>query len=591
MKSISFCKKQEKCNFAKINHTIIIIMKSLRWYFYILLSFFCTGCIDKEDTEMVQLLYQYDSLSNTDPLYVQDRLKRLDNSGMSMFENNFYQLVYLKTIDKADSTDTALLAADSLLCSTYNYIDQKGSDYMKVEANYYMGRLQYEKSNWVEALRFYHKAIALSNASKVSIDNTLLARVHAQASFIYTTLEEYTDALKEMKDGFELLKNDSIEFVSCRTDLANCFYRAGMIDSADIMYTQALERIVMDKTQQKYLDHLYSMLIFYSAQKRREKTTQILNIIRSVPDKNMSCFMYESLGQAYDNCFGQVDSAIHYYRKALEKPDNSRDVMDMTLALAEMFNRKNNVDSLQYYFQKYYSVKYDLFSQGALDNFDKKDKISRLTRDKYVERQQAEDIKNLENWIIYTLIIASVISIVLICFVFIYRSRIKKQRKQWENERSVLTKELVDASKKIKEDRTKVYNLEINNKQLSQNLKKCRKAEILLTLQTLFVTDIKDFIDLCQQKSANNKILIDAEVVTLILLVIRDIKLSPEALERLITLKKAFITPILLRYIGLTYDDISILTNLAKSTVHNYIAQAKEVIPELGETASIQMKK
>lgn len=305
----------------------------------------------------------------------------------------------------------------------------------------------------------------------------------------------------------------------------------------------------------------------------------------------MSCFMYESLGQAYDNCFGQVDSAIHYYRKALEKPDNSRDVMDMTLALAEMFNRKNNVDSLQYYFQKYYSVKYDLFSQGALDNFDKKDMISRLTRDKYVERQQAEDIKNLENWIFYTLIIASVISIVLICFVFIYRSRIKKQRKQWENERSVLTKELVDANKKIKEDRTKVYNLEINNKQLSQNLKKCRKAEILLTLQTLFVTDIKDFIDLCQQKSANNKILMDAEVVTLILLVIRDIKLSPEALERLITLKKAFITPILLRYIGLTYDDISILTNLAKSTVHNYIAQAKEVIPELGETASMQMKK
>jgi len=195
--------KSEKSGKETINLRKVFYILPLLIAAYFLVSALW-GCGNKTpDTRLASV----SETINEDPRAALRRLDSIDASALSNDNRHYYDLLCIKSADKAYITHTS----DSLILDVIEYYSKRGDKPLYAEALYYGGRVYSDLGDYPTALRYFHEAIEEIPEGK---DNyNLKKRILSQTARLLNSLRLYDEAIPLLKQSIELSKalNDSLK--------------------------------------------------------------------------------------------------------------------------------------------------------------------------------------------------------------------------------------------------------------------------------------------------------------------------------------------------------------------------------------------
>jgi serine phosphatase RsbU (regulator of sigma subunit) len=261
-----------------------------------------------------------------------------------------------------------------------------------------IGNTFYYLGNIDEALNYYRQAEAMG---KKRNDKVLLVKIYNGLGVIFTTKKNLVKAI----EYFKLAEK-------ANNEVGDKLSTAGILNNIAAIYLE----------QKKYSD----AILFYF---------KYGEISREVGDKKGMANSYGSLGECYRE-MGDYENALNYFDKQLVLADSfnvTKQKMMAYFGISEVYQAKNDYKSAIKYYRKYVSFKDSASNQTMNLNIAKitaKLENEKADREKELKQEKAEaehmaEIKK-QKIIIWSVIIALVLSFLLIYFVFRNFSQKKK---------------------------------------------------------------------------------------------------------------------------------------------------------------------
>ena len=225
----------------------------------------------------------------------------------------YYQLLTVKANDKCYISHTS----DSLMKEVVSYYESHGTSAQLMEAYYYQGSVYRDMGDAPQALGFYQKAIDASGDKK---EYRMLARIYNQMGMLYMYQKVYSEALPVFKRAynFYVLAKDSLNFSYILRDIGRAFaaqhdtdstlhyYEAGYQSARKINDVEGMSVVLGE------LAGIYVQLGQYEQARRA-----LSQSLRALKGNNNLAPAFLDWGDLCKKT-GLVDSAVFYYRKALE---------------------------------------------------------------------------------------------------------------------------------------------------------------------------------------------------------------------------------------------------------------------------------
>lgn len=225
----------------------------------------------------------------------------------------YYQLLVIKANDKCYVPHTS----DSLIKIVVQYYEDHGTPRQLMEAYYYLGSTYRDMHDAPQALEYYQKAVDASESGK---EYQLLGRIYNQIGMLYMYQKLYDEALPVLKKAYSyfFLAKDSVSLPYTLRDIGRAFTAQHRVDSTFYYYEagyQAAKSVndveSMSAIQGEMAD-IYVQLGRYV-----EAHAALIQSSAGVRGNGNLAPHYLGWADLYKG-MGQIDSAVHYYRKALE---------------------------------------------------------------------------------------------------------------------------------------------------------------------------------------------------------------------------------------------------------------------------------
>lgn len=232
---------------------------------------------------------------------------RIENEATQMY----YQLLTIKANDKCYIPHTS----DSLIKVVVNYYENHGTTEQLMEAYYYQGSVYRDMRDAPRALRFYQKAIDTSENKK---EYKMLARIYNQMGMLYMYQKMYDEALPILKKAYTLfsLANYSVALPYTLRDVGRAFTAQHNVDST-LFYYEAGYQLAKRLNDTEGMNAIYGELAGIYIQLGRYEQARTALIQSGKELRGNVAPRYCTWGDWYRKT-GQPDSAMLYYRKALE---------------------------------------------------------------------------------------------------------------------------------------------------------------------------------------------------------------------------------------------------------------------------------
>ncbi|WP_307756511.1 hypothetical protein [uncultured Alistipes sp.] len=293
----------------------------MRPVYFVFLLFLCAGCI--EDRTVVETLKYAETNMQEHPKEVLAKLDSLDrNTIRRRSVKAKYALLYTQVRDKnyIDETD------DSLIQTAVAYYQNRGSIRDRFLSYYYLGRVQFNAGNYVQAMVSYTNAEAFIDL----LDDDLLAGLlYIQICLIYRHYSDYPSSLEAAQKAYDHFAKT--EFTSHRDyalfDIGFSYFYLGEYDRSEEIMNQviAAAKESGDKTL-----HRASLGNIALQRLKRNRISDAKNSLREISDSlglSLTRSGFGALAYIYTQ-EGKADSADLYIERAFRSSKNKADSLD-----------------------------------------------------------------------------------------------------------------------------------------------------------------------------------------------------------------------------------------------------------------------
>ena len=304
-------------------------MKSQNFAIALMLTLF-VSCAKWGSVENDQLMQQAQALVEQMPDSALILLDMVSTASFNREQTAEYTLLRVQARTNADKD----LTTDSEIFQAWEYFAEKKNAEKAALAGFYASWVAKAQKNPALEMEYHLKALPFAEKAK----NLLLTgKIYQNMGFLnyiqqlnYDAVTNYRKALRY----FNAAGNQQQREIFTLNAIANSFMIENQNDSAQFYYHSALELAKM-----------------------HEDTAQQITI-------------YANMGVSYREQ-GQLDTAIHYCRKALSLARNENEKTYIYKNLANVFHKKNDIDSAWHYFNKVeplYSQVKNPFAQASLNH-------------------------------------------------------------------------------------------------------------------------------------------------------------------------------------------------------------------------------
>lgn len=275
------------------------------------------GCNRKDG--MSQKLDSIDRLCDSDPRLAISMLDSIDPAGISSKDRHYYDLLTIKSRDKAYIRHTS----DSLILDVIDYYTRHRKEGLYAQALYYGGRVYSDLGDLPTALEYFQKALDC----KPEIDQNLQFKsaVLSQAGRLLKDIRLYPQALPYIQQSVEISKqlNDSLGVVYDDILLTSLYTSIDSLDQAKRHLSEAILFSANLPREDKAWLEVKNAAILY----KEQRIDSALKIVRTLPNSVDSlCQNYTlSVATKIYLAAGVVDTAYMYaFQLANNKDFNNR---------------------------------------------------------------------------------------------------------------------------------------------------------------------------------------------------------------------------------------------------------------------------
>ena len=524
--------------------------------------------------------YVADSLASVQPdsaIALLETLKA-DSPRWDKATQMYHSLLTVKARDKAFITHTS----DSLMLSVLNYYEHGGDKRLLPEAYYYMGRTYRRLYDAPRAVEYFQKAL------DVMPEGVSLLRRMANASIgmIYYRQKLYDEALTFLLEAY---RNDSV--LNDTIHMSFVLSRIGSSYANKKYYTTALEyfekakalSIEMNDTTAE--DEVGIQVAYYYTLKGQydEAKETIQPLLHHVGRYySMNSDIYTVSANVYYH-LGERDSAIYYYTKLLEIGDvYGRQAAYEHLGL--MAAEENRVEDEAKYFMQYKHLTDVIASDNITATLVQM--YSLYNYQKALQERDATNKRNQANRKVILYMSLTLLAVVLSVLLLLRHARQRRRAMQDKLDevehsqqmmRSLAEIAISERNKRIDDLEKQLELIGNTNAELSKQIEE-QRAKVLQQ-----VTEAEDKLN---YKNRMDEALRESDIYTrLIYLINNKMRLSSSGLAELITtfqnIAPEFMEKLLglcvmnelekevtlLRRIGISPNDIALLTNYSKQHI------------------------
>ncbi len=313
------------------------------------LAFLCFSCKENNKNKFEEL----NSLMETNPSKgLVEVYKRINDKKYSnKHDKKQLELLKFKGEDKCGIIHTSEDSINELL----QYFEKKGSIGERIETHYYMGSTYRDKHNYPLAITYYNKAIKIGETNTLcKTDSMVLANVYSQLSGLNDLINNQSLALEQTKHALDIRKRIGIDDVASYQDVANSYYRNGIIDSAEYYYKQCLLKIVCDNSIKENINYIGDQLQFFSNINNEKLAKLSFEQIKSISQDSIPSLVMAKISQYYLHIDFDIDSCIYYSELAFEQEKDYAEKAINAKNLSMYYAYKDDYETSVNYSCKYY---------------------------------------------------------------------------------------------------------------------------------------------------------------------------------------------------------------------------------------------
>lgn len=440
----------------------------------IVLMVFTYACTDRPHTPQ---LIEAENLMEERPDSAYAILNKIENTNLLSEKDH---AIYCLLLTQAQDLNYITHTSDSLIKIAANYFEKHDDKPRATLANYYLGRVNSDLHDALQAQEYYLKALEMGESSK---DYTLLIKIYNNLGTLYAYQDLNDMALPMYKKvlSYLELEPDSVKMGFALRNVARIFASTQQIDSALYYYQQAICYVTPTNRSSIYLSlgNLY-----YDKGEYQKADEYIGKALSYATNRSTLGPVYLSKGKLLAT-IGEYDSAKHYLRKGLESSYIYTKAGSYQ-RLAQIALKEEKLHDYVKYVKEYEELRDSITKHSHFENI-------RIVQSMFNYQQIAKEKSKFEKEatlrmiFIYQIIIIFT-TIFISSFVIVKKEQNKKKRsaelkeeqykrsQQYikDNEKQILqlTTKLQSKQEEISEAERKLYNarklaLEMENRQIN----------------------------------------------------------------------------------------------------------------------------
>jgi len=324
-----------------------------------------------------------------------------------------YDLLRIRLNDKADNMPNSDIMIKQLIV----FFENNGSIKEKQEVSYYAGSIYRDLHDTPRALEYFLKSVEYARYGDDS-DLIMLRNAFSNLNVLYYNVQKYNDAVNMAQEECKLSLQTNTDVVIPYLHVGTAYLAQNKYRQASVAFDAAFDYIINSNKVSEHQNELLYLLCDYSLMSLPLKAQKCFRLIEMEPLNDFSDFACMAFAKYYE-LFNNTDSAIVYAKLLIDKGKDIYNMYDASKLLYNIYSNAGDVNNADYYARVYMQL------SDSLD-FGKRQELAATVNNEYqyhFDQKKEQTLKDEKNRYKNTLAIVIFITILLLCFAYIFYVR------------------------------------------------------------------------------------------------------------------------------------------------------------------------
>lgn len=467
----------------------------------------------------------------------------------------------------------------------YLIYGEHGTGKDRMRAYYYMGGILEDLYDSPRAVEYALKSLEYKDSPQ-SCDSIIAQKCYSLLSEIYRKQRNTQEAISMALAGLKLAEQTGMAKCWYTMDVATSYNMAEEYEKGMEYYDKAYELLLTEKKQSSNLQLIAEMMHVYAHQGDFKKVNTLTAIIEGIPEhKQLSSYYYAKgvISSAKDL---PEDSTIMYFQKAVEVASDIRQKLPSLSYLIDIYNGKEDYRKSAIYAWQYKRGVQELHKMEQQEWTRSAKVIYEYQKEMRREEVLGRQILSMKLWgISMTCALVCAVSVIVTLY-FRHKKNLLEANMDKEQKLSELQDALIAKNKEIEDREKELQILNQHSQEIEEDLLKQRtQTKVLMRISRLNQAreDIGQVVQDLEKIALKGRSMNDEEWKKL-----RDSvdaqfpTFATSVAENIPRMKEVLLRTCYLMKIGMSNQQIEILTNSAHQTVWNRVRKINKHLGQIG---------
>ncbi len=529
----------------------------------------------RREKETLSKIEQIWDLSDHDLTSASQKCRLIQNAvyTCSDYTRMRYDLLCIRIRDKSNMPPSSI---DSTRKVT-TFMERRGSKKDIMRAYYYMASAYEELNDNPHSVEYTLKSLELAK-DKQACDTAIALKCYSQLSYIYRRLHNPQESINMALTGLRLAEQAGLADAWYIMDAATSYKTAGNSDKCISYCEKAYQQLFKEKQDQANAPLISEMTQYFLEYKEYNKVDTLISLLEVIPEHEFTQ-EYNFAKAAVYEARGETDSAIAYYTKDLTYAPNPSLRQASTFHLFSLYYHQN-----KYELAAKYALQY-IRNKQATDKAEQREwtrnakGLYSYQKDKEHEEALTRENEAMRFWGTMGFCILLIIIVSLVAIYYYHRKKLLEEALGKDRKLSKLHTLLISKAEEIEEKEKSLNELKQRTEELRATItKKRREMNEAIRMSNLSTTRISmPDIALSLERSAREGKAMSEELWQQLTNAIdQDAPAFREEItERIPRLSESMLRTAYLVKIGMTNQQIEILTGSPHQTTWNRVKRIK----------------
>lgn len=291
-------------------------MKHLKPLFWLAILTIAISCADERKREN-RILAQIEHAWNVSDTNLDSAITLCNSLRNPVYRSSEYTRMKFDLLEIRIRYKRDFPATPDSIRTVTTYMEKHGTPRDKMRAYYYLGGIYDDLNDSPKAVEYALKS--LSYLHDVQYCDTSIAQMdYSMLVNIYTRQRNLQEAIDMGLASIRLTEKKGTTRSWYIMDVVSSYNWVGDTINRRKYLKKAYERLLEEKDFKKNLDIAAEMMLLFAKDKEFGKVDTLAVILRNIPGHELSYDYNHAMGVVYEEN-GQIDSAIKYYTKNLDK--------------------------------------------------------------------------------------------------------------------------------------------------------------------------------------------------------------------------------------------------------------------------------